>query len=264
MFPKLIDTGGFYLPTYGLLVALGFLVGLQLTTRLSKRADLNPERINNVAIYCALAGLLGAKLFMFLFDWQIYARDPGEMFTLQTLQAAGVYQGGFLAAFFVGWWLIRRYGLPLLLTMDAFAPGVAIGQAIGRLGCLAAGCCWGGSCDRPWAITFTNEEANRLTGVPLNVPLHPAQIYEAVVNAVLAFALYRLFLRKPPAGTVIGLYLVLYSVARFIIEFFRFHAQELPFGLPFSNTQWIALAMAAGGVLILARYRKPVAAPIHG
>jgi phosphatidylglycerol:prolipoprotein diacylglycerol transferase len=264
MFPKLIDTGSFYLPTYGLLVALGFLAGLYVTTRLARSAGLDTEKVNNAAIYCALAGLLGAKLFMFLFDWRIYLRNPLEIFTLETLQAAGVYQGGFLAAFVAGGWLIRRYGLPLLLTMDAFAPGVAVGQAIGRLGCLAAGCCWGAQCDRPWAITFTNPEANRLTGVPLGIPLHPAQIYESIANVAIAVVLYRLFLRRPPAGTVIAWYLIAYSAVRFLIEFFRFHAQELPFGGPFSNTQWIALAMAGGGVWILARYRKPLEAPNHG
>ena len=264
MLPKLIDTGGFFLPTYGLLVALGFLAGLTLSIRLAKRAGLDADRVNNLAIYCALAGLLGAKLFMFLFDWEIYLRDPGQIFTMETLQAAGVYQGGFIVAFFAGWWLIQRYGLPVLTTMDCLAPGVALGQAIGRLGCLAAGCCWGGQCDRPWAITFTNVEANRLTGVPLGQPLHPAQIYEAVANLILAVFLYRLFLRQPRPGTVIGLYLVLYSAVRFVIEFFRFHAQSLPFGGPFSNTQWIAIAMALGGAAILTRYRKPIAAPSHG
>jgi phosphatidylglycerol:prolipoprotein diacylglycerol transferase len=264
MFPKLIDSGGFFLPAYGALVALGFLLGLTIATRLARRAGLDTEKVNNIAIYCALAGLLGAKLFMFLFDWRIYLRDPGQIFTLETLQAAGVYQGGFLLAFLVGGWLIQKYELPLGLTMDAFAPGVAAGQAIGRLGCLAAGCCWGAKCDRPWAITFTNPDANRLTGVPLGVPLHPAQIYESIANAAIAFVLYRTFLRRPAPGSVIAWYLILYSAVRFVIEFFRFHAQDLPFGGPFSNTQWIALAMAAGGVWILARYRKPIEAPNHG
>ena len=88
MFPKLIDSGGFFLPTYGLLVALGFLLGLYLTTRLARTVGLDTERVNNVAIYCALAGLVGAKLFMFLFDWQLYLRDPGQIFTVETLQAA--------------------------------------------------------------------------------------------------------------------------------------------------------------------------------
>lgn len=264
MFPKLIDTGGFFLPTYGALVALGFLLGLYVTTRLARRVNLDTEKVNNVAIYCALAGLAGAKLFMFLFDWRLYLRDPGQIFTVETLQAAGVYQGGFLAAFAAGWWLIRKYELPLWLTMDAFAPGVAVGQAVGRLGCLAAGCCWGSRCDRPWAITFTNVEANRMTGVPLGVPLHPAQIYESVANVAIAAVLYRAFRRRPAPGTVIAWYLLLYSSVRFVIEFFRFHAQDLPLGGPFSNTQWIALAMAAGGAWILARYRKPVEASNHG
>ncbi len=256
MFPKIIEIGDFFLPTYGVLVAAGFLTGLWIAARLSRKAGLDSEKVNNLAIYCALAGLVGAKLFMFLFDWELYLRNPSEIFSFATLQAAGVYQGGFLVAFGAAVWLIRKYQLPALLTMDAFAPGVAIGQAIGRLGCFAAGCCWGSKCDRPWAVTFNKPEANELTGVPLGQPLHPAQLYESAADLILFFALYRLFLRRPRPGTVIGLYLVLYSAVRFFIEFFRYHAQELPFGGPFSNTQWIAIAMALGGILILTRYSR--------
>lgn len=261
MFPKLIEIGNFYLPTYGLLVAFGFLVGLWVTARLGRTVGLEGEKISNLAVYCALAGLLGAKLLMFIFDWDLYAKNPKEIFSLETLQAAGVYQGGFILAFIVAIFLMKQYRFPPLLTMDAFAPGIAIGHAVGRLGCFAAGCCWGDRCDRPWAVTFTNSDAHDLTGVPLGIPLHPTQIYESIFNFALFYFLYRLFLKRPVQGTVIGLYLLLYSVARFFIEFFREHAQALPFGGPFSNTQWIAIGMAIAGcaILLLTRSRGSLA-----
>lgn len=257
MLPKLIEFGGFYLPTYGVMVALGFLAGLWVTSRLGQKVGIDGEKISNLAISCALAGLLGAKLMMFVFEWDRYVENPSLFFSLETLQAAGVYQGGFILAFIAAVFLIRNYKLPPLLTMDAFAPGIAIGHAIGRLGCLAAGCCWGGRCDRPWAITFTDYSAYEITGVPLGIPLHPTQIYESVFNLVLFFFLYRLFLKRPAPGTVIGLYLVAYSVGRFFMEFFRDHAQEL-IG-PFSNTQWISIAIAIVGFLILWFYARPTA-----
>lgn len=256
MLPKLIEFGNFYLPTYGVLVALGFLTGLWVTTKLGRSIGIDGEKISNLAIYCALSGLLGAKLLMFVFDWEMYAKNPKEIFSIETLQAAGVYQGGFILAFIVAILLMKRYAMPPLATMDAFAPGIAIGHAIGRLGCFAAGCCWGDRCDRPWAVTFTNVDAGRMTGVPLGEPLHPTQIYESIFNFVLFYFLYRLFLKKPAPGTVIGLYLLLYSVARFFIEFFRSHAQAL-IG-PFSNTQWIAIGMAmVGGAILLFSARSP-------
>src|SRR5436853_1084565 len=126
MLPKLFHIGDFFLPSYGLLVALGFLLGLWITVRLAKRAGLPADKITNLVIYCALAGLAGAKLFMFFFDWRVYWNNPGEIFTLSTLRAAGVYQGGFLVALVVAVLYMRRMGLPLLRTCDVFAPGIAV------------------------------------------------------------------------------------------------------------------------------------------
>src|SRR5260370_21833531 len=138
MVPKLFTIGNFFLPTYGLLVAFGFLLGLWVTVRLARRAHLPEDKITNLVIYCALAGLAGAKLFMFFFDWRIFWNDPGEIFSLSTLRAAGVYQGGFLVALIVAILYMRHTGLPMLQTCDIFSPGIAIAHAIGRMGCLAA------------------------------------------------------------------------------------------------------------------------------
>lgn len=248
MFPKLISFGDFFLPTYGVLVACAFLAGLTLTGRLAKKAGYNPETITNLAIYCALSGLAGAKLLMFAFDWRYYWQKPTDIFSIATLQAAGVYQGGLLLAVLFAWFYLRRHKLPFFGVADAFAPGVALGHAIGRIGCFAAGCCWGSRCDRPWAVTFTDPEAAKLVGVPLHVPLHPAQLYESFAEFILCYFLCRQFLKKHGQGEIIGLYLILYSIVRFIVEFFRNHEQALPLGLPFSLTQWIAAATLLVGL----------------
>src|SRR5215831_16081856 len=184
MFPKLITIGSFFIPTCGTLVAFGFLAALWVTVRLARRAKLPVEPVTNLAIYCALAGLAGAKLFMVLFDIRRYWNDPGSLFSLNTLQAAGVYQGGFLLALVTAVLYMRRNRLPIFETCDVFAPGIALGQAIGRIGCFAAGCCWGTECHLPWAVTFRNPEGGELTGVPLGVPLHPTQLYESLADAL--------------------------------------------------------------------------------
>src|SRR4051812_30435156 len=98
MYPKLISIGSFYLPTYGVLVAIAFLTALFVATRLGKRVDLDSERVTNLGIYCALMGLLGAKVLMIMFDWSHFASNPGEIFSLATMQAAGVFHGGLIAA----------------------------------------------------------------------------------------------------------------------------------------------------------------------
>ena len=137
MFPKLVAIGSFYLPTYGILVALGFLAGLAVTVRLARRSGLNAELVTNLAVYAALAGLLGAKILMILFDWRYFLSQPRQIFSFATLQAAGVFQGGLVLALITAFFYMRWNGLPFLKTSDAFAPGIALGHAIGKLGCFA-------------------------------------------------------------------------------------------------------------------------------
>jgi phosphatidylglycerol:prolipoprotein diacylglycerol transferase len=253
MLPKLISAGDFFLPTYGVLVATAFLVALWLAARLARRSGLNADLVTNLGVWVALAGLVGAKLAMFLVDFDYYWERPGEIFSLATLQAGGVFYGGLVAALLVGFFYLRSRQLPALKTMDVFAPGIALGHAIGRLGCFAAGCCWGVECQRPWAVTFTNPEAHRLVGVPLHVPLHPTQLYEAGAETLIFLILYRGFHRPHRDGAIIGWYLIFYPAARFLIDFFRHYDQPNPFGGPLAATQWVALALMAAGIWLTRR-----------
>jgi len=253
MHPKLIEIGDFFIPTYGVLIAIAFLLGVWMTQRLARRAGLNPEVVVNLAVYCALAGLAGAKLFMFFFDWDYYSQHPGEILSLSTLQAGGVFQGGLIAALAVAFFYMRKKKLPGWKTADCFAPGIAMGHAIGRLGCFSAGCCYGVKCNLPWKVTFTNPDAARLFGTPLFVPLHPTQLYEAAAEAVIFVILYRTFQKPHRDGAVFGLYLMLYSAARFVVEFFRFHEQALPFGGPLSLTQWLSAGLFITGAWLYFR-----------
>src|SRR5215210_7388338 len=196
MFPKLIEAGKFYLPTYGVLVAIAFLLAIWVTVKLGKRVGLRSDLITNLAVYCALTGMIGAKLLMFIFDWKLYASDPSQIFTFSTLQAAGVYQGGLLLSLLTAFLYMHRMKMPKLLTADVFAPGLALGHAVGRLGCFSAGCCWGQQCDRSWAVTFRNPDAHELTGVPLGIPLHPTQLYEAGAELLIFVFLYW-YIRRP-------------------------------------------------------------------
>jgi phosphatidylglycerol:prolipoprotein diacylglycerol transferase len=256
MLPKLLSTDAFFLPTYGVMVALAFLAGMWATNRLAAKAKLPTQKIQDLVVYCAIAGLIGAKLLMFLFDWRYYAANPAEMVSLSTLRAAGVYQGGFLLAVAFAVYYMHRNGLPLWLTMDTFAPGISLGHAIGRIGCFAAGCCYGILCNRPWGVRYTNPDVKEFSDVPINVPLHPTQIYEALGDLVIFGILYRLYDPAKRPGGIFALYLVLYSLLRFGVEFFRKHDQQpLLAALPYSHTQWISLATLALGAWIL--FKQP-------
>jgi phosphatidylglycerol:prolipoprotein diacylglycerol transferase len=227
-----------------------------LAQKLAARQGLDPEKVANLAVYAALVGLVGAKLLMFVMDFSYYARNPERIFSLDTLLSAGVYYGGFLLALLFCFWYLRRAGLPFLATADVLAPGAALGHAIGRLGCFAAGCCWGTKTDVPWAVVFTSEAAHNFTGVPLHVALHPAQLYESAATFAVAGVLVAATRRRHAPGRILGLYLVLYSVARFAVEFVRNHEQNFPFDGPFSWTQWIALALLAAGAYLLWKTRR--------
>lgn len=259
MYPQLFRLGPLSLYSYGLLVALAFLTALLVASRLGRRAGLDPDRVTNLGLSVAVAAIVGAKVLLILSDLSYYREHPREVFSLATLQAGGVFFGGLVAALAIAVWYMRRAGLPALVTADAFAPAIAVGHAIGRVGCFLAGCCWGRPTGMPWAVTFTSKLAHELVGVPLNIPLHPAQLYESAAELAIFAVLWRQFHRPHREGAILGLYLVLYPLFRFAIEFVRDPADlAYPFG-PLSLTQWTALALAACGVALLVRpaARKP-------
>ncbi|HEV3196310.1 MAG TPA: prolipoprotein diacylglyceryl transferase family protein, partial [Bryobacteraceae bacterium] len=133
-----------------------------------------------------------------------------------------------------------------------------LGHGIGRLGCFSAGCCWGVECHLPWAVTFRNPAAS--TGVPLNRPLHPTQLYEAAAEFAIFGVLFWRFHQPHAKGTIIASYLVMYSAARFVVEFFRYHEQGNLFGGPLDTSQWISLGLFALGAAWLVAVRRRTAA----
>src|ERR1700761_5980102 len=248
MLPKLIHFGSFFLPTYGVLVAAAFLTALWMTSKLAKEAGMNSEVVVNLGVYCALAGIVGAKVLMIALD-PTFRANPMEIFSLSTLQSAGIFYGGLIAALITAYVYMTRAALPVFKTADLFAPGLALGHGIGRLGCFAAGCCWGKPTHLPWAVTFTN--TNATTGVPLGIPLHPTQLYEAFAEGIICLILIRQLHKAHRDGQIIGLYALLYGCVRFGVEFLREHDSSNPLGGPFTLEQWISLALAAGGIYLL-------------
>jgi len=254
MYPELFHIS--FLHTYGVLVAIAFLLGVWMAARLARRDKLDADAVTNLGIYCALAAMAGAKVMMLIVD----PDSRRDFFSLATLQAGGIFYGGLIAALAVAWWYMRRTKLPLLRTADVFAPAIALGHGIGRLGCFSAGCCWGRECSLPWAVTFRNPAAHDLTGVPLDQPLHPTQLYESIAEFVIFGILYRQFGRPHGKGTIISLYLMLYGTVRFVVEFFRFHEQGNLWGGPLDTSQWISLALIALGASRFLMFRKLSAA----
>jgi len=266
VFPRLFQLGSFSLPTYGVLVATGVICGLFVAAHLSRRQGQDPEKAWNLGIYAVLAAIVGAKVLLIINDFGYYASHPREIFSLGVLQAGGVFYGGVIAAIVVSVWYIRANRMPVLRTCDAFAPGLALGHSIGRLGCFAAGCCYGKPTSHWWGVTFHSPLAASWVGTPLNVPLEPTQLFESAVELANFLFLYWLFKRKKFEGQIIGSYLFIYGVARFFLEFIRDDPDRgSMFGGAMTGTQFIALCMVlVGGLLWLRRAQlkaAPAAAP---
>src|SRR5215210_455704 len=142
MYPELFRIGNFPINTYGVLLALAFLAALLIAARLAARDGLSRERIYDLGLWMLVAALLGSKILM-LWTEPVYRENPWQLLSLDFLRSGGVFYGGLLGAVGAGYLLVRYYKLNWWKTADAFAPGIALGQAIGRQGCFAAGCCWG-------------------------------------------------------------------------------------------------------------------------
>jgi phosphatidylglycerol:prolipoprotein diacylglycerol transferase len=251
VFPRLFHIGNFNLPTYGLLVALGVLIGLWISVRNSEKQGINGDDAWNFGILVVLCGIIGAKILYIINDWSYYTAHPGEIFSLGTLQAGGVFSGGLIAALAAAAWYIRKHNMPALGTCDAFSPGLALGHAIGRVGCFAAGCCYGKPTHHFWGVTFTNPLARAWVGTPLNESLEPTQLFESAVELANFFILMWMLKRKKFDGQVFAAYLILYGVARYFLEFIRDDpGRGSVFGGLMTGTQLISICLVITGSLI--------------
>jgi phosphatidylglycerol---prolipoprotein diacylglyceryl transferase len=259
MYPRLLELGPITVYTYGVLLAAAYLLGLKLAMVRAKSRGLDEARVLDLGIYIIISALIGAKLLLLITDFQTFKTDPRELLTLA--RSGGVFYGGLILAVTVALWYIRRVALPLWTTCDMFAPGIALGHVIGRFGCFFAGCCYGKPTTRPWGITFTDPFAAANVGTPLGVPLHPTQLYEAgAVFLILVFLLTTERKGRPFAGRTFWLYMLLYAVSRFIIEFFR-GDERGAVGI-FSTSQFISVLLAPLAIVMLIYLARRKEAPV--
>src|SRR5713101_748963 len=257
MYPRLFELGPITVYTYGVLLAAAYLLGLKLAMVRAKARDLDANRVLDLGIYIIISALIGAKLLLLVTDFRAFTADPRELFTLA--RSGGVFYGGLILAVAVALWYIRRIGLPLWTTCDVFAPGIALGHVVGRFGCLFAGCCYCKPTTKPWGITFTDPFAAANVGTPLGVPLHPTQIYEAGAELLILILLLATERKSRPfAGRTFWLYMLLYAVSRFVIEFYR--GDERGMVGMFSTSQFISILLvplAIGMLVYLSRSVTP-------
>lgn len=258
MHPILFKIGSFQLPTYGVLLATALIAALYTVVRLGRREGLDTGRLIDFSTWIIVTALVGAKVLMILTEWSYYSEHPGQIFSVSTLEAGGVFYGGFIAGTFFAIWYVRTYKLPFWKVFDVYAPAIALGQSIGRLGCFSAGCDYGVPSHSAWAVTFTSDFAHEMTGVPLGVPLFPWQIVDSfTLLCIFGILLWR-YRHKSRDGEIFLLYIVLYGVARFSLEFLRGDPDRgFVFNHLLSTSQFIALLVLAVAAVLAWRWYGP-------
>jgi phosphatidylglycerol---prolipoprotein diacylglyceryl transferase len=246
MYPILLQIGPLTIFTYGFFLALAFLGALWIAGREASRVGVPPSRIHDLGLLIILAALVGSRLLHVLLDLPRFLAQPLDIFKLW--EGGLAYQGGLVLGLAATFWYIRRHHLPALTTMDILALGAPLGMAIGRLGCLMAGCCYGRPTDLPWAVTFTHPESLGPTGVPL----HPTQLYESLLSLGIFVVIMGLRTRKRFDGQLMGTYFLLGGLARFGVEFFRadYRGPELLAGMPVTQLTALFISLAGGAFLL--------------
>ena len=255
MHPIAFHLGPLTIHWYGVMIALAFLAGLWTATRRARRENISSERIADIVIWLMVGAILGARIVYVATYWKDeFAGQPlSEIFMIQ--HGGLVYYGGLIGATIAGFIYIRWKKLPLWKTADVLAPSIALGNVFGRIGCLLNGCCYGRACSLPWAIRFP---PGHPTG---GLPVHPTEIYDALLNLILYGFLAWLFRRKKFDGQVFSTYLLCYAVTRSIVEYFRGDYTNLHYHLGLTPAQWISVPIFVAGLALAAVLSRR--APTH-
>jgi phosphatidylglycerol:prolipoprotein diacylglycerol transferase len=244
--PILFHLGSFPVHSYGVMIALAFLAGLWTATRRARRENISGECIADITLWLMVGAILGARTVYVATYWrEEFADQPfSEIFMIQ--HGGLVYYGGLIGAIIAGAIFIRWKKLPLWKTADVLAPSIALGNVFGRIGCLLNGCCYGRACSFPWAIHFP---ANHATG---GAPVHPTEIYDAVLNFGVYLFLAWLFRSKKFDGQIFATYLLCYAVTRSFVEYFRGDYSDLHYHLGLTPAQWISVPIFVTGLALAA------------
>ena len=244
MFPIICKIGPLTIYSYGLMLAIAVLVCARFMSREAKRDQILVEDIYDLIFWCVLGGILGGRIFFIFLNLDFFLQDLKEILMIQ--HGGLAWQGALTGGGLIGWLYIRRKQWPLGFILDLSAPYVALGQAIGRIGCFLNGCCYGR--EVAWGIYFPVHDAR----------LHPTQLY-SMAGLLLIFFILKEFRRisKVP-GQVMVVYLILASLQRFVIEFFR--ADHEIFWAGMSIFQIVSIGILLFAVLLnialVARYRR--------
>jgi phosphatidylglycerol:prolipoprotein diacylglycerol transferase len=253
--PEALQLGPLTIHWYGILLAVGFLLGVWTAGRRGLKAGLSPAVLSDLTMWLLAGGILGARVLHVVTYWEqdFVGRPISEVFAIW--KGGLVFYGGLIGAALAGTVFAVWKKLPWLKTADVLAPSIALGSVFGRLGCLTTGCCYGGKCEMPWAIRFPVEHQ---TG---GMPVHPTQLYDSFANLVLYVGLAWLYRRRKFDGQVFGVFLIAYAVLRSVVEIFRGDYGELRAG-GLTPAQLVSVIILVAGIaLLVVAKRRPGSTP---
>ena len=249
MYPILYKIGPINLYTYGFFLALGFLIAILVAGREARRLGLSEGHFFDLCFYIILAAIVGSRLLFVIVDPGPFLQNPLKIFAIW--EGGLVFHGGLIAALVTAFFLMRLYKLPWRPTFDALAVGMPLGVTFGRIGCFMAGCCFGKPTNLPWAVQFTHPESL----CPIQEPLHPTQLYEALLSLAVFGVVFWLRKHKRFDGQVLVTYLLLAGLVRFTVEFFRASTMidprgpEIIFHMPATQVGALGIALLSGSFL---------------
>ena len=261
MYPEIAHLGFLHIRSYGLMLAIAFLVGTWLSLKEARRYRMDEDKFLTVILFTLIGSVLGARL--------LYVVEHVADYRQQWLSVLALWQGGLtlyggiVAGTLVGLWMARRQGLSPWRVADALTPGLALGTGIGRIGCFLNGCCYGHPTRLPWGVVYPPDT---FPGIEFGTaPLHPSQLYFTIAGVALFAAAWAVRKRVTAPGQLFWGFIVVYSVVRILLDFTRAYEPQSVIGhlggLEIAESQLVSLALTMFGLLMMIRVSRRGAPP---
>ncbi len=255
MHRTLFDIGPFSIHLYGVMLAIAFWLGIELSARLARERGIDPTHIIDLGIVILISSVVGARLLFVFTHLSDYENDFLGVFKIW--EGGLSFYGGLAAGIVFGIGFIVKRDLPVGKVTDIIAPQIALGISIARIGCFLNGCCFGKECNLPWGLTFPpDSQAGWTMG---HVKIHPTQLYAVVANFAIFLFLRHLLRKNSASGSVFYSLLILYGLWRLSVDFVRYHEPNMYVGALGNGITWtqlISLVIVIIGIVKLLRLRK--------
>lgn len=254
MYPEMFRIGPLVIGSYGVMLALAFIAGTLITTKLAERRGLDNNVVLNLIFIIMISAIIGSRLLYVLFHLEEF--QGRWIYTALPVQKDGtiglgglIFLGGVLGAILAGTVYVRLKNMPLWKFTDVTAPSIAFGIFLGRIGCFLNGCCFGKACTLPWGVQYPQHSAP--AAIMGDIHVHPTQLYESFYGLIIFLVLIGLEKRHPFDGLLSGTFLILYGISRFTVDIFRYYETQMFILGELNFNQIISLVMLGGGIVIV-------------